>query len=526
MARIRTVKPELFKHEDLFEAEISSKLPLRLAFIGLFTCCDREGRFKWRPRRLKLDMLPYDENIDIKEVLEQLVQHGFVKKYEYQGKWYGFIPSWAKHQQINNREIISELPVPPTMKFTTNKENKSVVTVNDCIDSTKATNETQLNNSYNSYQLPHHCQEINNNIIAVVPIQIAAHDKSAVAATTGSSIDTSTASQQDLIQPSPEITNKIHVLEPIQPVTTTTNNFIASDGSKISKSLEANSHPSNQINNVNQLSQPQPELSNNIHHSIYESQITTKENLAVTTTDLVETNTSANNKLDKSQLSQFDPTIKNEISGSLEAMQLTTDAFGLVDTPINNFKAIDPYLTHGSRVPHASIAVNNPSQPCTRGIWNMEYGREYGKEHGREGVWGREGNMAKPQDLNSQILEIFKHWKTIMNHPDAQLDSKRKILIKKALNLGYGVKQLCNAITGCSMTPFNMGINPQGQRYDGLHIILRDADQIDRFIYYYHKPPQPLRDVDQRTQGNINALQRWLNKKMQEEVNNAESRFN
>jgi hypothetical protein len=46
MGRIRTVKPELFQHGDLFDAEVESGFPLRLAFIGLFTCCDREGRFK------------------------------------------------------------------------------------------------------------------------------------------------------------------------------------------------------------------------------------------------------------------------------------------------------------------------------------------------------------------------------------------------------------------------------------------------------------------------------------------------
>jgi hypothetical protein len=60
MARIRTVKPELFRHDSLFEAEQECQLPLRLAFIGLFTCCDREGRFRWRLRQLKLDVLPYD----------------------------------------------------------------------------------------------------------------------------------------------------------------------------------------------------------------------------------------------------------------------------------------------------------------------------------------------------------------------------------------------------------------------------------------------------------------------------------
>ena len=117
MPRIRTVKPELFKHEALFEAEMTSNLPLRLAFIGLFTCCVRGNRFKWRPKLLKLDLLPYDD-VDIVTILEQLVQHAFVKKYEDQGEWYGFIPSWNKHQQINNSEVTNVLSTIPNSRAT------------------------------------------------------------------------------------------------------------------------------------------------------------------------------------------------------------------------------------------------------------------------------------------------------------------------------------------------------------------------------------------------------------------------
>ena len=109
MPRIRSVKPELFKHEGLFEAEITYQLPLRVAFIALFGCCDREGRFHWRPKRLKIDMLPYDD-VDITEVLEALRTQGFIKKYKRQGEWYGCIPSWSRHQYINQREAESDIP--------------------------------------------------------------------------------------------------------------------------------------------------------------------------------------------------------------------------------------------------------------------------------------------------------------------------------------------------------------------------------------------------------------------------------
>lgn len=111
MARIRTIKPGFFKHEALFDAEQQSGLPLRLAFAGLWGQCDREGRFPWRPRALKTDVLPYDD-VDFGAVLDALRDHGFVVKYEVGGETYGYIPSWGKHQHINLREPASDMPAP------------------------------------------------------------------------------------------------------------------------------------------------------------------------------------------------------------------------------------------------------------------------------------------------------------------------------------------------------------------------------------------------------------------------------
>lgn len=111
MGRIRTVKPELFTHEDLFTLESETNLPVRLAFVGLFTVCDREGRFKWEPNRIKLAVLPYDQ-IDFSRVLDALLTRGMVGKYEVDGRFYGFIPTFGKHQVINNRESSSDLPEP------------------------------------------------------------------------------------------------------------------------------------------------------------------------------------------------------------------------------------------------------------------------------------------------------------------------------------------------------------------------------------------------------------------------------
>ncbi|CAE6856846.1 hypothetical protein R75461_07758 [Paraburkholderia nemoris] len=112
MSRIRTVKPALFKHEALFDAERETGLPLRVAFIGLFCCCDREGRFKWHPRTLKSDLLPFDE-VDFSRVLDALMTRGFIFRYTSKGDEFGVIPTFKHHQAINNRESPSELPAPP-----------------------------------------------------------------------------------------------------------------------------------------------------------------------------------------------------------------------------------------------------------------------------------------------------------------------------------------------------------------------------------------------------------------------------
>lgn len=111
MARIRTIKPEIARHEKLFELEQEAGLPMRFVWAVLPTVCDREGRFKWRPRSLKLDVLPYDE-VDFSRVLHAFVTRGFLVKYRVGDAWYGCIPTFRKHQSVNNKENDSDLPGP------------------------------------------------------------------------------------------------------------------------------------------------------------------------------------------------------------------------------------------------------------------------------------------------------------------------------------------------------------------------------------------------------------------------------
>lgn len=267
MARIRTVKPALFKHEELFELEKETGLPVRLAFIGLFTCCDREGRFKWRPRALKIEVLPYDD-ADFSRVLDALTTRGFVRKYEVSGELFGVIPSFLKHQVINNRESKSDLPAP--------------------------------------------------------------------------------------------------------------------------------------------------------QESSYISSTSTRE----------------------------------------------------------------------PRVDDA----------CTTRLV-QDQGEGKGKE--RKGKEGKEIYVASAPSVSVEddtssdnapqaVREVFEHWQTVMNHPTAKLGSDRKRIISARLKDGYTVEDLQNAITGCSLSPYHMGQNEQGTRYDGLDLILRNSEKVDSFIAKFRSPPKTL----------------------------------
>lgn len=112
MARIRTIKPEFFLHEGLYDLEASTGLPIRLVFAGLWTQADREGRFVWRPRKLKTQIIPYDD-VDMVRTLDALHQGGFIVRYTIDGEDYGSIPSWPEHQTVNVREPESKIPAPP-----------------------------------------------------------------------------------------------------------------------------------------------------------------------------------------------------------------------------------------------------------------------------------------------------------------------------------------------------------------------------------------------------------------------------
>jgi len=109
VARSRNIKPGFFTNEYL------SELPplARLLFIGLWCYADREGRLEDRPKRLKVDILPYDScNID--DLLNKLAESPdeFIVRYEIDDRRYIQISNFHKHQNPHVKEPVSTIPEP------------------------------------------------------------------------------------------------------------------------------------------------------------------------------------------------------------------------------------------------------------------------------------------------------------------------------------------------------------------------------------------------------------------------------
>jgi hypothetical protein len=84
-------------------------------------------------------------------------------------------------------------------------------------------------------------------------------------------------------------------------------------------------------------------------------------------------------------------------------------------------------------------------------------------------------------EADTPLDTIFAYWQKMMNSPKSALDDKRRSLITQALK-SYSPADICKAIRGCSKSPHNMGHNDRKTKYNGLNLILRDAEHIDYFI--------------------------------------------
>jgi uncharacterized protein YlbG (UPF0298 family) len=107
MARARNIKPAFFLNTDLSETP-----PLaRLSFIGLWTIADYKGCIECNFKRIKAQVLPYDE-CDFESLMNNLEQFRFIRYYSVQGKRYIKIENFEKHQNPHKNERDSGSTIP------------------------------------------------------------------------------------------------------------------------------------------------------------------------------------------------------------------------------------------------------------------------------------------------------------------------------------------------------------------------------------------------------------------------------
>ncbi len=110
MARARNIKPGFFDNEILGELPALT----RLLFIGLWCLADREGRLQDRPKRIKKELLGYDDVTadDVDTMLQQLHDNEFIQRYEIAGERYIQVTNFLKHQNPHCKEQASVIPAP------------------------------------------------------------------------------------------------------------------------------------------------------------------------------------------------------------------------------------------------------------------------------------------------------------------------------------------------------------------------------------------------------------------------------
>jgi len=105
MARIRSVHPGLASDE----AFMSMSMPCKAAWPLLWTECDDNGVFEWKPIVLKARIFPAD-NVDFSTILAELEALECVKRVMVEGKPYGVVRNFGKYQRPKNPSYRYALP--------------------------------------------------------------------------------------------------------------------------------------------------------------------------------------------------------------------------------------------------------------------------------------------------------------------------------------------------------------------------------------------------------------------------------
>jgi hypothetical protein len=106
VGRIRSIHPEQWTDE----AFVSCSPLARLLSIALRNEADDQGVFEWKPRAIKMRVLPAD-NCDVNELLEELISSNQVIRFASEGRQFGFLRNFTRFQKPKKPQI--RFPSPP-----------------------------------------------------------------------------------------------------------------------------------------------------------------------------------------------------------------------------------------------------------------------------------------------------------------------------------------------------------------------------------------------------------------------------
>lgn len=72
---------------------------------------DCQGRLEDRPKRIKAEVLPYDD-CDVAGMLSELAVNGFIVRYEVKNEHFIAIPAFDRHQRLSGKEATEESRYP------------------------------------------------------------------------------------------------------------------------------------------------------------------------------------------------------------------------------------------------------------------------------------------------------------------------------------------------------------------------------------------------------------------------------
>lgn len=105
MARIRSVHPGLFTDAEF--AFLSDAA--QIFAVGLWTECDDQGAFEWKPRELKLRLRPGKDG-SIEPLLAELEAANIIMSYEHDGRKYGLVRNFKRFQRPKKPNSIHFIP--------------------------------------------------------------------------------------------------------------------------------------------------------------------------------------------------------------------------------------------------------------------------------------------------------------------------------------------------------------------------------------------------------------------------------